>query len=237
MRNFFNAINVIAIITIFCLIVLYFLFESKVRVAQIKNDCVKLHERLVKIKSDPILLKYASKINAEQNNNLSNELIQQLTPLFNLHSRDDAIPYSDQTQRIDFIKGYTSAWYNSITSENCNLARLLRDEVQVGSNDRAESSKENILNNTLIPPDNEQTTLAYKEGWLLGIKQVDKTCNKIKTDFINFKEKHPEQDLTQIAQFDFINENESAIQEKLSAIPSLQAFVIIQKILKDKKTN
>ncbi|MDR2704305.1 MAG: hypothetical protein LBC02_00860 [Planctomycetaceae bacterium] len=206
-----------------------------------KDSYTKLSEQVSRIDNDPIL-QYANNIN--KNNNLTNEIVQQISPIFKLHLLNNEIPYSDPFQRTDYIRGYMSAWRNAIISDILDTEQLLTHQpngkIQSKELDSMESNKKPISDANVISScssysisDNNSSNQIYNEGWIAGTKQVSKVYDRIITEFNNVNKKYSEQVLTRTDILEIIKKPD--VQDRLSEIPSLQAFIIIQKILKTER--
>jgi hypothetical protein len=207
----------------------------------VKDSYTKLSEQVSRIDNDPIL-QYANNIN--KNNNLTNEIVQQISPIFKLHLLNNEIPYSDPFQRTDYIRGYMSAWRNAIISDILDTEQLLTHQpngkIQSKELDSMESNKKPISDANVISScssysisDNNSSNQIYNEGWIAGTKQVSKVYDRIITEFNNVNKKYSEQVLTRTDILEIIKKPD--VQDRLSEIPSLQAFIIIQKILKTER--
>lgn len=222
--------TIIIVLMLVCIVFLFFeLISSRKQLTNMKDYYANLSERVRQINNDPILR--ANNIDKEQGNNLTNEMIQQLSPIISLQLRDNAgIPYSDQSQRLDYIKGYMSAWCNSMMREmHCIGKHELCGDIK--------NDKEIILNSISIPHDtsysfyrNEKISPAYDCGWATGTEQVNKVNDKIMRDIYDVIGKYSCQNALQTEGQEFIKDPN--FQKMILEIPSVQAFLIIQRILK-----
>jgi hypothetical protein len=212
----------------------------KIQIAQIEADYIYLSNKVTTINSN-LVLQYVRNIGQWQDDNLTNELTRQIYPLIELHLPDTKmIPHFIPIQRLDYIRGYMSAWQFVILdtgSIDQRLINLLGCGIRVGPPYSTDANNVTFLGGISISlpgsrySREDENNKLYNEGWEAGSKKANLTYNKTKNDCSYVLRKYLEQDWKRAERFELIKEQE--VQDRLSKVPSFQALIIITRLLEE----
>lgn len=219
------------------------LIITKKQLTAIEDNYIKLSEQVTKINSN-LALQYANNIGKKQYGELTSEMVKQISPLIMLYLPDSKmIPYSNPIQRSDYIRGNTYAWmFVLVDTANVDerLINLLGADIRIGIPDSLDNVKmtridfvESLTIRSIVFgfSFSANITEAFNNGWTNGKKQADVIYSITRNDCDFAKKKYSKQDLNRAERFELIKESD--VRDRLTEVPSLQVFIIIQKILKN----
>jgi hypothetical protein len=234
--------GVLFLFLVFLLLLSVFLFviliTTNQKIEKLKNDYFELSYNITEINSD-LILQYVNEIEKTKDEQIIDEIILQLSPIFDhLLNGSNNVPDTDHFTQYEYIEGYIAAWREYITSWHLDADEMTTDLMHGNGVmglpngegtflDRGIMSSNASLNNGFSQPMN---TKFYIIGELDGRAKIRDLHKKIYIESSKIKAKHTEQDFARLEQFGIVDKTD--VKDRMSQCPSLQAFIIILKILK-----
>jgi hypothetical protein len=213
------------------------LMTTNQKIEKLKNDYFRLSRNVTKLNTD-LILRYANEVDKTRDEQIIDEIILQLSPIFDLLVNDKTVSYTDPLIRYEYTKGYIAAWREYIIS--CHLdademtADLLHGNGVMGLPNgdgtfigHGITYSNASLNQGFSQPMN---TKFYAVGKSDGNDSITSLYDKVYIEIATIKGENLEQDFVRLEEFRMVEEKD--VKDRILQSPSLQAFIIILKILK-----
>jgi hypothetical protein len=239
MKIFFVTKNKILIITALILLLGFLFVKLMSRNQELNNletNYRKLSNHVKQINKD-LVLQYVSNVDKTNDSQVIDEIVLQLSPVFDLFLREnETIPYKESLARSEYARGYISAWSKCVTYLNTDeiIAHLSKARVKELSNDNGVIYESYIDFVDILGKSTEKSNMEfYNVGQTDGIQNAINLYKKIYMEISSIKEIRYEQNRLKIEQFEMLEESDITVRTLKSS--SLQALIIIQKIIKYSK--
>ncbi|MDR2172256.1 MAG: hypothetical protein LBP59_19095 [Planctomycetaceae bacterium] len=220
------------IIIVFLLLLVLFLTArlilSNNKIDQLENNNLILSMRASQINLD-LQRQYTNRVKKNNDDFVMSKIAIQLYPIFYMFLlEDNALQYNDPKSRYEYIRGYIDAWSKYLTFKDANeiITDLLAGKLVINFSD-GDIFDEFIANSKHNP--HRLSTTFYNAGYSDGLKHAIELYRNIREDILVAKLKYPNWENWQIDEFGVADK--FTIKDRISQIPSIQALIILQKII------